>query len=121
MPRKPAEKHAKSKRRARKPSRAGEDLTGEARLIAEEELPLPPEIGSDQASPEVDNPRPAASEPGAPEMDQNTGSLVPFDPLSRYLAEIRRFPLLSREEEVEVAKRYLETHDPQAALTLVTA
>ncbi len=60
--------------------------------------------------------------PLPPEPEQESGaSLVPFDPLSRYLAEIRRFPLLSREEEIEVAKRYQESRDPQEALRLVTA
>jgi RNA polymerase sigma-32 factor len=49
------------------------------------------------------------------------GALVAFDPLSRYLAEIRRFPLLSREEEVKIAKRYTKFHDPADAYTLVTA
>ncbi len=49
------------------------------------------------------------------------GSLVPFDPLSRYLAEIRRFPLLTREEEVEIAKRYHRLHDREDAYRLVTA
>jgi RNA polymerase sigma-32 factor len=49
------------------------------------------------------------------------GSLVPFDPLSRYLAEIRRFPLLSREEETVIAKRYAKFHEPDDAFRLVTA
>jgi RNA polymerase sigma-32 factor len=49
------------------------------------------------------------------------GSLVPFDPLSRYLAEIRRFPLLSREDETVIAKRYAQLHDPDDAYRLVTA
>jgi RNA polymerase sigma-32 factor len=49
------------------------------------------------------------------------GSVVPFDPLSRYLAEIRRFPLLSREEETVIAKRYAEFHDSADAYRLVTA
>jgi RNA polymerase sigma-32 factor len=49
------------------------------------------------------------------------GSLVPFDPLSRYLAEIRRFPLLSREEEMVIAKRYAKFHEPDDAYRLVTA
>jgi RNA polymerase sigma-32 factor len=52
---------------------------------------------------------------------EERGALVPFDPLSRYLAEIRRFPLLSREEEFEVAKRYYRHHDPADAYTLVTS
>ena len=49
------------------------------------------------------------------------GSLVPFDPLSRYLAEIRRFPLLTREEETVITKRYAQYHDPDDAYRLVTA
>jgi RNA polymerase sigma-32 factor len=49
------------------------------------------------------------------------GALVAFDPLGRYLAEIRRFPLLSREEEIEIAKRYAKDHDPADAYRLVTA
>ena len=51
----------------------------------------------------------------------DSGSLVPFDPLSRYLAEIRRFPLLSREEEIVIAKRYAKFHEPDDAYRLVTA
>jgi RNA polymerase sigma-32 factor len=49
------------------------------------------------------------------------GALVPSDSLGRYLAEIRRFPLLSREEEIEIAKRYAKHHDPADAYRLVTA
>jgi len=49
------------------------------------------------------------------------GALVPLDPLSRYLAEIRRFPLLSREEETKIAKRYHEHHNREDAFRLVTA
>src|SRR2546428_222520 len=49
------------------------------------------------------------------------GPLVPVDPLSRYLAEIRRFPVLSREAESEIARRYYKYHDPEDAYKLVTA
>jgi RNA polymerase sigma-32 factor len=55
------------------------------------------------------------------DSDERTGrSLVPFDPLQRYLTEIRRYPLLSREEERELAIRYKEHEDVQAAYRLVT-
>ena len=37
------------------------------------------------------------------ETETRGKALVPFDPLQRYLAEIRRFPLLSREEEHKLA------------------
>jgi RNA polymerase sigma-32 factor len=49
------------------------------------------------------------------------GLLVRYDPLQRYLSEIRRYQLLSREEERRVAVRYHETHDIEAAYRLVTA
>src|SRR5215472_5657142 len=48
-------------------------------------------------------------------------ALVPFDPLQRYLAEIRRFKVLSREEEHELAVQYKEYSDLEAAYKLVTA
>ncbi len=48
-------------------------------------------------------------------------ALVPYDPLQRYLAEIRRYPLLTPEEEHELAVRYKEYKDIEAAYRLVTA
>ncbi len=41
--------------------------------------------------------------------------------LSRYLAEIRKFPLLAPEEEYMLAKRWKEHEDPEAARKLVTS
>jgi RNA polymerase sigma-32 factor len=48
-------------------------------------------------------------------------ALVPFDPLQRYLTEIRRFPLLGRDEEHRLAVQYREYGDVQAAYKLVTS
>ena len=41
--------------------------------------------------------------------------------LSRYLSEIRKFPLLSPEDEYMFAKRWKEHEDPEAARRLVTS
>jgi RNA polymerase sigma-32 factor len=41
--------------------------------------------------------------------------------LSRYLAEIRRFPMLEPQEEYMLAKRWREHEDPMAAQKLVTS
>ena len=41
--------------------------------------------------------------------------------LSRYLQEIRRFPLLDQQEEYMLAKRWREHDDPEAAHRLVTS
>ncbi|UCD84162.1 MAG: RNA polymerase factor sigma-32 [Deltaproteobacteria bacterium] len=48
-------------------------------------------------------------------------SLVVTDPLQRYLQEVSRFPLLSREEENELVKRLREQEDIEAAKKLVTS
>jgi RNA polymerase sigma-32 factor len=41
--------------------------------------------------------------------------------LNRYLAEIKKFPILSPEEEYMLSKRYNESGDPEAAAKLVTS
>lgn len=53
--------------------------------------------------------------------DDNTDKSISrvHDPLTLYLTEIRKYPLLSREQESELAKKYYETKDPQLAQTLV--
>ncbi len=43
------------------------------------------------------------------------------DTLEQYLAEVNRYPLLSRDQEYALAKRYQDTGDAQAAQALVTA
>ncbi len=48
-------------------------------------------------------------------------ALAPTDSLSRYLSEIRSYPVLSREEEHEIALRYFHHQDADAAVKLVTA
>ena len=48
-------------------------------------------------------------------------SLVPYDPLQLYLFEIKRYRLLTREEEQALAKRVQEEQDQQAAYKLVTS
>jgi RNA polymerase sigma-32 factor len=49
------------------------------------------------------------------------GTLVPADPLQRYLTEIRRIPVLTREEEHALAVRWREHGDRDAAWRLVQA
>ena len=59
-----------------------------------------------------------------PQLPAKRKSRVPArkdDLLGFYLAEVRQHPLLDREEEHELAVRYQETGDPDAAHRLVTA
>ncbi len=45
--------------------------------------------------------------------------LATTDPLTMYLNEVRKYPLLTRDQEAELTKKYFETKDPTAAQTLV--
>lgn len=51
----------------------------------------------------------------------NSKSLTTTDPVTQYMAEVRKYPLLSKEQEFELAKKYYETKDPQLAQALITA
>ena len=64
-------------------------------------------------------PKIAAAEAG--DEKSRDKALVPFDPLQRYLSEIRRFSLLNREDEHELAVQYKEYGDVEAAYKLVTS
>jgi len=54
-----------------------------------------------------------------PVLKDKESSLVAYDPLQAYLWEIRRYKLLTKEEEVELAIRYRERNDQEAAKTLI--
>jgi len=56
-----------------------------------------------------------------PQALSTNRSLVRFDPLTAYIQEIKRYPLLSRKEEHDYAIRYKENGDLDAARRLVTA
>jgi RNA polymerase sigma-32 factor len=64
---------------------------------------------------------PQFSDDESAETGSRQTALIPFDPLQRYLAEIRRFALLSREDEHQLAVRFKEYGDVEAAYKLVTA
>lgn len=59
--------------------------------------------------------------PGDANKAEETVALARRDPMTAYMAEIRRHPLLSREEEYELAVRWVTQGDEEAAKKLVTA
>ena len=61
---------------------------------------------------------PVGQEPDGPPSDK---ALVPFDSLQRYLTEIRRYPILTREEEHDLAVQYKEFGTIEAAYKLLTS
>jgi RNA polymerase sigma-32 factor len=107
----------------------------EGEVVARHELPATGDIveegGVDSSKEERDdNFSEVLTESRPPDLADNEalvreegagGELVPVDPLSRYLAELRRFPVLTREQESEIARRYYKYRDPEDAYRLVTA
>jgi RNA polymerase sigma-32 factor len=59
--------------------------------------------------------------PERPKRRAGSEGLVQYDPLRAYLAEVARHPLLSREEEHELAVHYRQTGDVEAAYKLVAS
>lgn len=97
---------------------------------APEERPSAPETAAAAAAAEEAAPAPeldSASSPApaptkAPSAaEDNEKALVKFDPLQRYLSEISKYRLLTREEERELGIRVKEQGDKEAAYALVTA
>jgi RNA polymerase sigma-32 factor len=64
---------------------------------------------------------PEAGESEDAETPDSSTAVVSTDILQRYLAEARRFPILSREEEHELALRYQQHQDVEAAYSLVSS
>lgn len=56
-----------------------------------------------------------------PEPDARKSSLARHDPLQAYMKEVQRYPLLSPEQEHDLAIRYREKEDLSAARDLITA
>lgn len=72
----------------------------------------------------VDNDAKPRKSPKAEKGDKSEGSdksLVKFDPLQRYLSEISKYRLLTREEERGYGLKVREQGDKEAAYALVTA
>jgi RNA polymerase sigma-32 factor len=97
------------------------DVEPDAAELADEDVP-----GDDALPPIVDADDDAAGDPhDAPHAlvpePKSSRSLARLDPLQLYIQDIRRYPLLSREDEHALAKKFVETGDVEAARRLVTA
>jgi RNA polymerase sigma-32 factor len=58
---------------------------------------------------------------GRPSPAMATTALARRDPMGQYMTEVRRYPLLTREEEHELAVRWIENGDKEAGRRLVTS
>ncbi len=93
-----------------------EDLdAAEAEVLTPEVLPGGYEEEEDEEEEAVDV---EWTEQSAADSDAHH-RLVKRDPLSAYIRETKRYPILSREEEHDLAVKYVETGDAQAARRLV--
>ncbi len=56
-----------------------------------------------------------------PVIQSGERAVVSYDPLQIYLSEIRKYPMLTREEEIELATRIREDGDEKAAYRMATS
>ena len=69
----------------------------------------------------IENDQPVALLPERSQSTTSSRDVVPYSPLTAYLREMRRYPRLTREEEKELAIRYREQDDVDAAYRLVSS
>jgi RNA polymerase sigma-32 factor len=82
-----------------------------------DEEPAEGEFGAESESLDNDAPAPSA----APPSSEAAASIERFDPLSAYLREVQKHPLLSAEETQSLAEKFVAAQDPRVAARLVTA
>jgi len=70
---------------------------------------------------EIMDDAPRAGEDGPEGLALSSSALSRRDPLGVYMRDVQRYPLLSKEEEHELAVRFLEEEDLEAAKRLVTS
>jgi len=110
-----------------KGKKSGDDPVVEPEVVLDEEPPPEkPELAADDAlstyDPELKPDAPAAGGEVLPvPVDEHSTALVPQDPVSQYMSEIRRYPILTREQEHELAVKLVEDGDTDAAYKLVTS
>lgn len=86
--------------------------------IVDDDVVLPDEPSDDAVEPDdsfLDDPKSLIPAIKA----KSDRGLATTDPLTMYLNEVRKYPLLTREQEAELTKKYFETKDPAAAQMLV--
>ncbi len=117
-PKKPARASAPPRARAKR--RAKAKLPEGQGNERQEEEPLEPEVLQPEPV-EADDAAEETSPAGTTLPVRVERDLTRADALQRYMAEVARHPLLSREEEHELAVKFQESHDPEVAYRLVTA
>jgi len=94
--------------------------TAEAEDVEEAEV-QEPEAFLDREIPAEEFDVPLSIQPGDQTDASQDTALVPYDPLQRYLAEVRKYPFLSKEEELQLFHEYQTTGNREAAVKLILA
>lgn len=104
----------------RGPEQIAEDVSEESDIASELRSSIAPEeeLADSQVPALLDD---ASFEPTAASTAKSSNALALTDPVALYMAEVRKYPLLTREQEQELAMRYRETGDKRAAEMLVTS
>ncbi len=84
--------------------------------MTSEDAPKDHDEGSDLETTDLEE----ATQRAVARSDAETRAMV-NDPIKRYLAEIRRYPILTKEEEHDLAVKYRDTESAEAGLHLVTS
>jgi RNA polymerase sigma-32 factor len=121
----------KGRKRPFAEARQPPDPESEAKATVDEDEPeegdvidIPVEGATLAEAAEPDDAQPADGADGSIEIEEprkREPGLARRDPLAVYMSELRKLPLLSREQEHELATRYYETGDPELARRLITA
>jgi len=122
-----------SARMGKRKSKAAKGAGGQLPARREQQAPavVETEVVDDDGSEALDDVSPATDE----ELDEieaslgkvprtapkGTSALAVRDPMAAYMAEVRRYPLLTREEEHALAVRWVEDDDQDAAKRLVSS
>ena len=89
-------------------------------IMTEHDTELEDEIDEPE-SVEVLNDDPGRSKIGEDALAPGSSALSRRDPLGVYMRDVQRYPLLSKQEEHDLAVRYFEEDDLDAAKRLVTS
>ncbi len=115
------EKHVKAAKAGKSAREIRTSPEQPAMAAAEAEAVESPLIEDETAEVPKTKPQKSQKAEKKDKSDDSDKALVKFDPLQRYLSEISRYRLLTRDEEREYGLRVREQGDKDAAYALVTA
>ncbi|MCF8042261.1 MAG: RNA polymerase factor sigma-32 [Desulfarculaceae bacterium] len=120
---------AKAAKKEASPKQSVLESPPETEILDPEEELEPTGVRQEKSPDDGLDSEPPDGQDGQEDSSEGTPGLVPLgsgppattNALQRYLWEARQYPLLTREEELELTQAYYETGDPSLAAKLVTS